>query len=360
MASAGGTGGTAGSIGATAGTPATGGVPATGGGAGGAANGGTAGIAGLGGSAGAAASCTAQVSNPAEPLGPPHCSNGVKDQDETGADCGGPSCHPCFHNEACSADTDCISGACTELKQCNLLVELDTSAVVAARNTFTIQFKARFDYLQTAPLALQDISIRYYFARGDAIEPILANATQALLVINSGATSLDADTHWEIMHVIASSGALTDTYLEITFPGSKKMLLQNDELVLTQSIQAGVVTGHTFDQLTHYSFQSDMTFQPNEHVTAYRKGVLIWGTPPPYLLPAECFYVAVNFAGSAFVTASGMSFVAGSDSRVHFSGSTSQSAVMPYPNPASELLPMLESAVNLDTTHATVTVPNGK
>jgi hypothetical protein len=55
-----------------------------------------------------------------------------------------------------------------------------------------------------------------------------------------------------------------------------------------------------------------------------------------------------------------MSFVAGNDSGVHFSGSTSQSTTLPYPSAASELVPMLESAVNLDTAHATVTVSNGK
>jgi hypothetical protein len=148
--------------------------------------------------------------------------------------------------------------------------------------------------------------------------------------------------------------------LEITFPSSKKMLLQNDELMLTQSIQGGVSAGHTFDQLTHYSYQSDSSFQPNEHVTAYRKGVLMWGTPPAYALPAQCFYAAVSFAGDAFVTGSGLTFAAGTDSSVHFSGDTSQSPTMPYPSPAAELLPMLQGAVNLDTAHATFTLPNGK
>jgi len=205
---------------------------------------------------------------------------------------------------------------------------------------------------------LQDMSLRYYFARGDTIEPIVPYATQAVL---NGSTSIATETHWEIGRVIAEPSGLTDTYMEITFPTSKKMLLQNDELILTQSIQSAVVSGNTFDQLTHYSFQSDQSFQPNEHVTAYRKGVLMWGTPPAYTLPAQCFYAAVNFAGKAFVTSSGMSFVAGSDSRVDFSGSTSQlTTPAPYPSPASELLPMLESAVNLDTAHLTFVVQNGK
>jgi hypothetical protein len=345
------TAGAAGTTGGAAGAGAAAGVPDSGG----AGSGGTAGGAGLGGWAGTAASCNAQAGSPAEPLGPPHCSNGNKDQDETGTDCGGSSCHPCFHDEGCKVNADCISGACSATS-CVQLIELDTSAVIATRSTFTIQFEARIDYLETTLLPLKDISLRYYFARGDTIEPIVPYATQALL---NGA-SVDAETHWELSRVIADPSALVDTYMEITFPNSKKMLLQNDELVLTQSIQSAVVSGHAFDQLTHYSFQSDQSLQPNEHVTAYRKGVLMWGTPPVYTLPAQCFYAAVSFAGSAFATGSGMSFVAGSDSRVHFSGTTSQFATSPYPSPASELVPMLESAVNLDTAHATFILPNDK
>jgi hypothetical protein len=243
---------------------------------------------------------------------------------------------------------------------CAQLVELETAAVIAARSTFTIQFKTSIDYLLTAPLALKDISLRYYFARGDAVEPIVPSATQALLVINSAATSIDAETHWEIAHVIADPSALADTYLEITFPSSKKMLLQSDELVLTQSIQGGVVSGHTFDQLTHYSFQSDQSLQPNEHVTAYKNGQLVWGTPPAYARPAECFYAAFNFGGDAFSSSSGVAFAAGSDSRVHFTGNTSHSTAMPYPIPDPQYLAMLQSAVDLDAAHATLSVPNGK
>ena len=345
--------GAAGTAGGAAGAAGVAGVLDSGGVGGGVS--GSAGGAGLGGSAGNATSCSAQAGSPAESLGPAHCSNGSKDQDETGIDCGGSSCHPCFHNESCNSDADCISGACSSSKSCVQLIELETKAVIATRSTFTIQFQARIDYLETTLFPLKDISLRYYFARGDAIEPVVPYATQALL----NGTSIDAETDWELGRVIADPSALADTYMEITFPSSKKMLLQNDELVLTQSIQSAVVSGHQFDQLTHYSFQSDQSFQPNEHVTAYRKGVLMWGPPPAYTLPAQCFYAAVSFAGSAFVSGSGLSFVAGSDSRVHFSGTTSQFATAPYPSPAAELVPMLESADNLDTAHVTFALPNG-
>jgi hypothetical protein len=176
----------------------------------------------------------------------------------------------------------------------------------------------------------------------------------------NGTTSIDTETHWELGRVIADPSVLADTYLEITFPTSKKELLNGDSLMLTQSIQGGVVTDHLFDQLTHYSFQADQSFQPNEHVTAYRKGQLMWGTPPPYSLPGECFYTAVDFGGDAFVSSSGVAFVAGSDPRVHFAGNTSHSTDMPSPIPDPLSLPMLQSAFDLDTADATVAVPNGK
>jgi hypothetical protein len=330
----------------------SGSAPLGGGGSGGS----TGGVAGIGGMSGGAAGCVAQAG--ASAVAPAHCNNGSKDQDETGTDCGGPSCHPCFHTESCSLNSDCISGVCTEHKTCTQLIELETFPVIAARSTFTVQFKVRIDYLQPTPFALKDIAVRYYLARGDAFEPIVPTSTQAIL---NGITSIASETHWELGRVIADPSALADTYLEITFPTSKKQLLFNDSIEVTQSIQSAVVGGHQFDQLIHYSYLSDQAFQPNEHVTAFRSGQLIWGTPPRYTVPAQCFYAAVNFAGDAFVAASGLPFVAGSDSRVHFTGSTTHATDMPFPMPDALSLPMLQSAVNLDTTaHATLTIPNGK
>ena len=139
------------------------------------------------------------------------------------------------------------------------------------------------------------------------------------------------------------------------------MLLQNDELVLTQSIQGGVVSGHTFDQLTHYSFQSDQSLQPNEHVTAYRKGQLIWGTPPPYTLPAGMLLCGVlTSAAARSRPARVWRSSRRSDPRVHFTGNTSHSTAMPYPIPDPLELALLQSAFDLDVAHATLTVPNGK
>ncbi len=43
----------------------------------------------------------------------PTCADGVKNGDETGVDCGGPTCAACPFGEGCAAQTDCLAGACS-------------------------------------------------------------------------------------------------------------------------------------------------------------------------------------------------------------------------------------------------------
>lgn len=43
----------------------------------------------------------------------PTCTDGVKNGDETGPDCGGPTCGKCPGGEPCKVNTDCTSNACT-------------------------------------------------------------------------------------------------------------------------------------------------------------------------------------------------------------------------------------------------------
>ena len=285
---------------------------------------------------------------------PASCSNGVKDVDESAQDCGGAVCHPCFHAETCVANRDCISAECTAAKTCAPLFELETQPIVSTRSTFTVQFKFRLRYRETKPLGLKTLSLRYYFARGDTAEPLLPNATQAVL---NGTTSIAPETHWDVVRVNAISPELTNAYLEVTFSGAK-VLLQDDSIELTQSIQAGNSPNHPFDQLTHYSFSSADGYALNERVTVYRDGQLAWGSPPPFSVAEGCFYTAVNFAGKAF-SSSGHDFIAGDDPSVQFSGDTLQLTSVPFPTPAAAYLPMLQSAIVLNTEHAAVSVPNG-
>ncbi|CAF1334586.1 unnamed protein product [Rotaria sordida] len=43
----------------------------------------------------------------------PTCSDGVKNQDETDADCGGRTCEKCENGKVCNVASECISGECS-------------------------------------------------------------------------------------------------------------------------------------------------------------------------------------------------------------------------------------------------------
>jgi len=318
---------------------------------------GAGGVAGSGGSAGvggALPGCTAVGGSGGTLSLPVHCTNGKKDGDETGPDCGGPVCRTCFHTESCQHDADCISNVCTAANTCGPLFDLQFKAIIPDRNTNTLQFQLRLGYLGMPPLPLNTVLLRYYFARGDVADPLVPFATEAQL---NGGISVAPQTQWKIVRVLPDGTALADTYLEISFSGSRT-LIQGDVVELSQSIENGSAAGRLFDQFTHYSFQNVTGYTPEEKATVYRQGKLSWGTPPPYLQPQQCFFTAVNFAGDAF-SASGVDYLAGTAPLVQFEGAVMHdtSALIPAPDPA--YAPMLQSAIVLDTASATLSVPNG-
>jgi hypothetical protein len=348
------TGGSGGSAGAAGGAAGSGGQGGAGTGPGGHSGmGGASG--GSSGSAGAAPTCVILGEDAGAPSVAPHCSDLKTDDDETGTDCGGPTCAPCFHTEACITKTDCASGSCTAAKTCAPLFDLEYLTVVAVRETNTLQFKLKLTYLATAPLVVNNLAIRYYFARGNVADPVVPYGTQALL---RGLNFAD-QTQWKIVRVLPDPTALADTYLEITFAAGTTVLLQDDVIELTQSIQDGSSGGQLFDQNTHYSFQNVTNYTTENTATVYNLSELAWGIPPPYTVPRQCFYTAVNFAGQA-LTAGGVDFLAGTDKVVTFTGSTSMSTAALADDTDPDLVPLLQSSIQLDSASATLNVPNGK
>jgi len=341
--------GDGGSSGSSGGASGEAGAGATDSGAGGVAGSGVAAGAG-----GALPACAAVAGSGGTLALPIHCTNGKKDGDETGPDCGGRVCGTCFHTESCQHDTDCISNVCTAASTCAPLFDLQFKAIIADRNSNTLEFQLRLSYLGAPPLALNSVLLRYYFARGDVADPVVPFATQALL---NGGISLAPQTQWKLVRVLPDPVALADSYLEISFSGSRA-LIQGDVVELSQSIQNGSAAGRLFDQFTHYSFQNVTSYTPDEKVTVYRQGKLSWGTPPLYSQPQQCFFTAVNFAGDAF-SASGLDYLAGTASIVQFDGAVMHdtSGLVPAPDPA--YVPMLQSAIVLDAASATLSVPNG-
>ena len=306
------------------------------------------------GAGGAPPACLAMSDEAGAPSLPPSCSDSTKDNDETGIDCGGAACPACFHAETCVESRDCTSGTCTAAKTCAQEFDLQFLTVVAVRATNTLQFKLKLASLLSAPLAVNDLAIRYYFARGNVADPVVPYAFQALL----NGSDFTPQTQWKIVRVLPDSTALADSYLEITFAAGSTVLLAGDTIELTQSIQDGSAGGRQFDQFTHYSFQNVTDYTTENKATVYRKGELAWGTPPPYTLPEQCFYTAVNFAGDA-LTLGGLDFRAGNDEIVSFSGATFNATLPLDPSTDPAYVPMLESAVVLDPASATLSLPNG-
>jgi hypothetical protein len=61
--------------------------------------------------------CTSGVCT-ANQCAAPTCTDGVKNGNETGIDCGGGTCPPCMDGMPCSMGTDCTGGACDSLVCC--------------------------------------------------------------------------------------------------------------------------------------------------------------------------------------------------------------------------------------------------
>ncbi len=289
---------------------------------------------------------------------PANCSNGTLDEGESAVDCGG-SCPRCL-SQACGSDADCISSECKE-SFCIAPFKLETQAIVRTRYTNQAQFRIRLTSQTHTALALKSIKLRYYFARGDAAEPIVPASTQADLNSNTDIAST-GETHVDVVRVLEAAHALTNAYLEVTFTGSRMFMTTSDgvsdTLVITQALQTG---SGQLDQLSNYSFLDGEGYQQNPQVAVYYDDQLAWGVPPQYSDAAGCFYTAVNFNGDP-VTLGGHAFLAGTDESVSFSGTTLRvTTPAPHNLPSTDYATLLQSADVLDPSHpATLQVPNGE
>ncbi|MBW2523981.1 MAG: hypothetical protein JRI23_07395 [Deltaproteobacteria bacterium] len=66
---------------------------------------------------------------------PDHCTNGARDGDETGMDCGGADCPGCPNGDPCGTGTDCASGFCPSDDQicCNAACDATCESCVASQ-----------------------------------------------------------------------------------------------------------------------------------------------------------------------------------------------------------------------------------
>ena len=196
----------------------------------------------------------------------PTCSDTIKNGGESDTDCGG-SCTPCAPGKACLADTDCAAGTCTSDKCASSiqaqLEEEDTSATVAQPHPFV-----RIVNLGKNSLPLADFTLRYYFTK----EPS-GDESFSCYYFNLG------DCETAVTETFADFSPKTSTanrYLEFGFTSGT--LGGNQTAEVRGSF--AVPDYSPFMQTNDYSFIASTAFVVTDHLTVYRKGVLVWGTEP--------------------------------------------------------------------------------
>lgn len=67
---------------------------------------------------------------------PPHCRDGVLNEDESAMDCGGVSCAGCPGTQHCNTDGDCLTGSCNDdeepLQECTATLDFERTALGSA------------------------------------------------------------------------------------------------------------------------------------------------------------------------------------------------------------------------------------
>lgn len=326
-------------------------------GIGAAGGGGHAGAAGEAGSAGASGDpCVF----PAPLSYPQHCFNKTAGDGESGIDCGGSECAPCFSNQACTQASDCLSNQCSSNKTCVPLISLTYTPIDVAGLTRTPKFKLNITYLDTKVMPLNQLTIRYYYNHNGVTEPVIGLDSQA--TIDPGNMQLDISTkvltsvHRFPVGPKDASGLSTDSYLEIAF-SDPMTVTTGTKFVITQDFVAGNAD-QLFDQNSHYSFSK--TTGANPALTVYREGERVWGVEPPLRLFPDCAFAGgVNLNGGA-LTVSGEALLAETDAEINGGAPyTSTSKLIPTTDAGTTTL--LGAGRTLNTADSlSWTVPNGK
>jgi hypothetical protein len=358
-----GAGGVAGS-GAGGDTGGTGGSVAGGGSSGGGDAGAAGTIGGAGGDAGDAGSGSGgePCLFPTPVTYPAHCFDRSLGAGESGTDCG-LECAPCSSNLACTQPSDCLSEQCAATNTCVPLISFSYTPIDISAKTLKPKFRLNLTYLDTAPMSLRDLSIRYYYNHNDVTEPILGLDSQA--TIDPGNSQMDISNK-----VVTSvhrfplgpdqSGLRSDSYLEIAFNDSTTVTT-GTKFVITQDFAAGS-SDQLFDQNSHYSFFRSTTAVSNTAIVVYRGAKKLWGVEPPMALFPDCaFALGANLNGPA-LTLDGELLAAESDAEFTFTGGapySSTAKLQPVTDATSSSL--LSTGRTLNSGDSAVwPVPNGR
>jgi len=256
---------------------------------------------------------------------PNHCFDHSLGEAESGTDCGG-ECAPCSSNQACAKDSDCLSKRCAAANTCVPLLSLSYTPIDVSAQTRMPKFKLNLTYLDTAPMSLRDLTVRYYYNHQGVTEPVIGVDSQATIDPGNSQTDISKKVLTSVHRLPlgpTQNNLRTDSYLEIGF-NDPMTVTTGTKFVITQDLVAGS-SEPLFDQNSHYSFVKSATPVANEAISVYRAGQRLWGVEPPLPPFPDCaFTFGVNMNGPALVV-SGESLVAESEAQFTFSGGAAYS-----------------------------------
>lgn len=329
--------------------------------------GGTASGADGGAAAGGAPACSGEQWPVAEcPDGcleryPDDCYDGSRTDVTLGVACGA-GCQACT-NEACSSDSDCLSGACISdgaTSACHAPLVLRMTSHEATPTVGITAWTLTLSSDEPAggePFSIQELELRYYFDRNGVIEPIIVRSTQSTLRLVGGVNESLPGTAWTIQRVEESPNVAYDAYVAVTFSDSAQ-LFPGDQLLIYQQMSTGDTGKSAFDQRSNYSF-ANVQDEPWLGVSVFYRGQLLWGLEPRPSNPRACFVRGIDLAGQS-TTVEGRPWMGSVEAGV-VSGGTSVSQAGPwFPPPAPSSESMLTSAEHLEQgQELSVPVENG-
>jgi hypothetical protein len=206
--------------------------------------------------------CTAGACAPAR------CDDGVKNGSESDVDCG-KGCQPCELEHACVDDGDCATGKCDTRCVSSVRVELRAGN----RDATTACIQPCFNFVNEGAnaIALEDLSIRYYYTKGTG----QGAESYGCYWVNTGDCNQVAPALFANLDPQRSSA---NRYVELSFTDAAKPLEPGQFFVL----QGGfcLADGKVFIQADDYSYNGSATYETSSKVVLFKDGVRIWGDEP--------------------------------------------------------------------------------
>jgi Cellulose binding domain len=187
------------------------------------------------------------------------------------------------------ADTgpDAPSGpSCVTMNPKSASVQYSKADTAMLTATTTITFTIAVSNAGFATLNLSDVTVRYWFsADSNALSGIVWETDYA-----ANGTGITADVKTVLMPApLANVTPTSDSYLEFSFTAAAGSVTGLGGSPATiQGRMHGTNYSDMFNETNDYSFDptAKAAFQPTTTITAYAKGVLVWGCEPGSGTPA--------------------------------------------------------------------------